>query len=120
MKVKCVDLFELEQIRERRNRFLRLVTMALFAMVAVCFADGAVDATGMTDKMKVVMGSVIPIVKYACTAILLIMFMTKIIPALTGGQKDTNWWELIGILTAVIAINTAEVIFKSITSQSVL
>jgi len=112
-----VDLFEREQKRERKERFLKLVAMSMLAMVVVSF--GA-DDTGMIGSLGDVMNVVIPIIKYAASAILLIMFLTKLIPALTGNQKENVWWEIIGILAAVIAINTAETIFEKITDQKII
>jgi hypothetical protein len=118
---RTIDLFDMDRRKERRERFFQLVMFGVFAMVALSFGEGGTtptDVTGMQTQLGNVMVVVIPIIKYAASAILLIMFATKLIPALTGSQKETNWWELIGIAAAVIAINTVEKIFNKITNTA--
>jgi len=109
MKVKIVNLFEEEQKRERRNRYLRLTAMAVFGLVAVSF--GQDFGTSLGNVRTRALGYV----KIAANVVLFFMFVAKIIPALTGSQKDTNWWELIGILAAVIVVNTANDIWEALT-----
>ena len=109
---RTIDLFAMERRRERRNRFLRLVGMAIFAMVAMSF--GAPENI-ITTRLGEVFTRTIPVIRYAATGILAVMFITKIVPAITGSQKESNWWEIIGIIAAVVIINSAGQVFTFIT-----
>jgi hypothetical protein len=104
-----VELFEREQKRERKERFLRLVGMGLLAMVAVSWGADSFEKS-MTD----VKTEALKYVTAAANVILFFMFMSKIIPALTGGQKDQNWWEIIGIVAACAVVNGADPIYKAL------
>jgi hypothetical protein len=118
MKVRVVNLFEEEQKRARSNRFLHLTSMIVLGFVATSFGQPT-PVTDIDQGLRNVFADVVPIVQLAATGILAIMFITKIIPAVTGGQKDTNWWEIIGIIAAVIIINAAGAIFRGLTGHGI-
>jgi hypothetical protein len=87
--------------------------MCLFAVVAVSFGQTEFN-TGLTNAKD----KAFDYVKIAANVILFFMFLAKVIPALTGGQKDQNWWELVGILAAVVVVNSAKAIWETLTGTS--
>lgn len=95
-----VELFQMERRRERKERFLMLVGICLLTIVSMTFAD-------FGDALNAARNSALPLVKAAANLVLFFMFLSKVIPALTGGQKDNNWWEIIGIIAAAIVVNTS-------------
>jgi len=116
-----VELFEREQKRERKERFLKLVGICLLTMVAWAAAQATTKpADPFTGALVVSKDAALKYVRAAANLILFFMFLSKIVPALTGGQKDNNWWEIIGIIAAVIIINTAETIWNQIAPNAVL
>jgi hypothetical protein len=108
-----VDWFQMEQKRERRERFLRLVGVSLLAMIAVSFGQNA--AVGeFNNSLTNSIAAIYPYIKVGVSAILFIFFLAKAIPAVMGNDKETNWWALLGIIGAIALINVAPSIYDAI------
>jgi len=108
--MEVVDLFEREQKRERKERFLKLVGICLLAIVAVSWGGDTEFGNSIAESIM----DIYPYIKIGVSAILFIFFLAKAIPAVMGSNKEANWWELLGIIGAIALVNAAPTIYNSI------
>jgi len=110
-----MDFFCVEQKRQRRERFIQLVLMMLLGMVVVSF--GQVDSLDL--KLTKSVKSVYPYIKTGVSIVLFIFFLAKAIPAVMGNNKETNWWELLGIIAAIAVLQVAPALYDAIAGTKI-
>lgn len=96
----------------------RLVNEKVFFMMVVmvvsCFAQASAFNATLQDSIQ----AVYPYIQYGVSAIMFFFFVAKAIPAITGNNKEANWWELLGIIAVIALLNVLPALYNAIAGTS--